>query len=158
MDIIKLEGIRFCDASSSRERLLVEEGPYKGWLCYKHPDGQWVTLREATKDEIATIKDLLPPTPEQVHAYVVETLASIREKRPRPDERGLDPTDMPTESLKPPVESKPTPGNLGEIFKEELPEYLKGLPAETKIIADQPIKAGIPMDDGFVPDDNGVPF
>ena len=66
MDIIKLEGIRFCDASSSRERLLVEEGPYKGWLCYKHPDGQWVTLREATKDEIATIKDLLPPPLEEV--------------------------------------------------------------------------------------------
>ena len=68
------------------------------------------------------------PTPEQVHAYIVETLASIREGRPRPDERGLDPTDMPTESLEPPESSKPTPGNLGEILKEELPEYLKGLP------------------------------
>lgn len=27
---------------------LIVDGPYKGWLCYKHPDGQWVTLREAT--------------------------------------------------------------------------------------------------------------
>lgn len=68
------------------------------------------------------------PTPEQVHAYIVETLASIREGRPRPDERGLDPTNMPTESLEPPESPKPTPGNLGEIIEDALPEYLKGLP------------------------------
>ena len=23
-----------------------------GWVYYKHPDGQWVTLRKATSDEI----------------------------------------------------------------------------------------------------------
>ena len=68
------------------------------------------------------------PTPEQVHAYIVETLASIREGRPRPDERGLDPTDMPTEQPLPIVESKPEPGNLGKVIEDALPEYLKGLP------------------------------
>lgn len=24
-----------------------------GWVFYKHPDGQWVTLRKATPDELA---------------------------------------------------------------------------------------------------------
>lgn len=24
----------------------------RGWLLYKHPDGQWVTLRKATDDDL----------------------------------------------------------------------------------------------------------
>lgn len=32
----------------------LEEDPGKGekWICYKHPDGQYVTLRLATKDDL----------------------------------------------------------------------------------------------------------
>jgi hypothetical protein len=26
---------------------------YYGWVFYKHPGGQWVTLRKATSDELA---------------------------------------------------------------------------------------------------------
>ena len=26
-----------------------------GWILYRHPDGQWVTLREATQDDLARI-------------------------------------------------------------------------------------------------------
>lgn len=30
---------------------------YYGWVFYKHPDGQWVTLRKATKEEIEKAKE-----------------------------------------------------------------------------------------------------
>lgn len=42
------EGIRFYDRSRG-EMILITEGHLKDWLCYRHPDGQWVTLREATE-------------------------------------------------------------------------------------------------------------
>jgi cytochrome oxidase Cu insertion factor (SCO1/SenC/PrrC family) len=29
------------------------EGRFYGWAFYKHPDGQWVTLRKANNDEIS---------------------------------------------------------------------------------------------------------
>lgn len=25
---------------------------FDGWICYRHPDGQWVTLRKATQSDI----------------------------------------------------------------------------------------------------------
>jgi hypothetical protein len=37
----------------------VTEGPYEGWLCFKHPDGQWVTLRKATDDDLETLRPIL---------------------------------------------------------------------------------------------------
>ncbi len=47
------EGIRFRDeASGSSMLLLTERGhPNEGWLCWRHPDGQWVTLRCAGREE-----------------------------------------------------------------------------------------------------------
>lgn len=46
------KGVRFYDAASDREMLLVtEEGPQKDWICWRHPDGQWVTLRKATEKD-----------------------------------------------------------------------------------------------------------
>jgi hypothetical protein len=52
------KGVRFYDVVSKRELLLVAEGePYAGWLCYRHPDGQWVTLRKATEDDRDRIAD-----------------------------------------------------------------------------------------------------
>jgi hypothetical protein len=50
------KGVRFFDGASRREMLLVDDGErYGGWLCYRHPDGQWVTLRKATDDDRARI-------------------------------------------------------------------------------------------------------
>lgn len=43
------KGWEFFDKASNREMMLIYEGPYKNWLAYKHPDGQWVTLRESTE-------------------------------------------------------------------------------------------------------------
>ena len=48
-------GIHFYDIKSKREMKLITEGSFNGWLCYKHPDGQWVTLREATKEDLAKL-------------------------------------------------------------------------------------------------------
>ena len=51
-------GAKFFDIATNREMILIEDekSSYKGWLCYKHPDGQWVTLRKATNDDIEKIK------------------------------------------------------------------------------------------------------
>ena len=49
------KGVKFYDAASKRVLLLVKEGWAEGWLCYKHPDGQWVTVREATEKEIGSV-------------------------------------------------------------------------------------------------------
>jgi hypothetical protein len=42
--------IIFATSTLDRTRVvaLIVDGPNKGWLCFKHPDGQWVSLREAT--------------------------------------------------------------------------------------------------------------
>jgi hypothetical protein len=34
-----------------RHYKIVERGEWVGWLCYKHPDGQWVSLRKLTEQE-----------------------------------------------------------------------------------------------------------
>ena len=47
--IYEPKGKRFNDRG--REMLLVEEGPWLGWICCRHPDGQWVTLRRATTED-----------------------------------------------------------------------------------------------------------
>lgn len=46
------KGYRFSDLNSKREMMLVSEGEWNGWLVYRHPDGQWVTLRKATEEDI----------------------------------------------------------------------------------------------------------
>ncbi len=48
--------LEFIDANQGQMCLmeLEEDNPHKGekWICYKHPDGQYVTLRPATKDDL----------------------------------------------------------------------------------------------------------
>jgi len=44
-------GLRFYDLRSGREMIFVHEGAWAGWLAYRHPEGQWVSLREATADD-----------------------------------------------------------------------------------------------------------
>ena len=51
------KGTRFYDLQSGREMLLVLEGPFNGWIAYRHPDGQWVTLRKATDDDLVRINE-----------------------------------------------------------------------------------------------------
>jgi hypothetical protein len=36
-----------------RKNAICIEGRFYGWAFYKHPDGQWVTIRKATDDEIS---------------------------------------------------------------------------------------------------------
>jgi hypothetical protein len=51
-------GIEFYDQATSRYMKYVypDSKHYTaGWILYKHPDGQWVTLRKATDDDIRRI-------------------------------------------------------------------------------------------------------
>jgi hypothetical protein len=66
-EIFEPAGTRFFDLATGRHMLLVAEGEsHAGWLCYRHPDGQWVTLRKATEEDRAKLaaapeKELLCP-------------------------------------------------------------------------------------------------
>jgi hypothetical protein len=42
--------MKYCYPDCPRESL-------RGWILYKHPDGQWVTLRKATDDDIRRINE-----------------------------------------------------------------------------------------------------
>ena len=55
MELGKMD-TRFYDSASNREMALIGEGSYKGWIVYKHPDGQWVTLRKATEADHSAIR------------------------------------------------------------------------------------------------------
>jgi hypothetical protein len=47
----QFSGPRFFDIRRNCVMMLVMEGHWKGWICYRHSDGNWVSLREATKDD-----------------------------------------------------------------------------------------------------------
>ena len=51
--IYEPKGIRFFDVGhGNREMIILAESErHAGWLCYRHPDGEWVTLREATAED-----------------------------------------------------------------------------------------------------------
>ncbi len=51
------KGTRFYDKASGREMKYVTEGHAKGWIVYKHPDGQWVTLRKATEEDLLALTE-----------------------------------------------------------------------------------------------------
>lgn len=52
-------GIEFYDAATGRTMKYAypeeENGGWGGWLFFKHPDGQWVSLRKATDDDLGLI-------------------------------------------------------------------------------------------------------
>lgn len=51
-------GLEFFDAASNRMlKYVYPDTPHwaAGWILYKHPDGQWVTLRKATEDDVSRI-------------------------------------------------------------------------------------------------------
>lgn len=51
------DGIEFFDAASERTmKLSTQIGHWThGWILFKHPDGQWVTLRRATAEDLAAL-------------------------------------------------------------------------------------------------------
>lgn len=51
MESYEPKGIKFYDKGSSREMMFVYEGEWADWIFYKHPDGQWVSLRKATDED-----------------------------------------------------------------------------------------------------------
>lgn len=61
------KGIEFIDLHSGRQMLLVseeeEQVSWRGWIMWRHPDGQWVSLRKATADDRLRIA-LNPPPPQ----------------------------------------------------------------------------------------------
>lgn len=55
-------GVEFYDVVGQRHMKYVTEGHHKGWIVYKHPDGQWVSFREATAKDIRAIRDAASQT------------------------------------------------------------------------------------------------
>lgn len=53
------KGVRFYDMASDREMLLIADDEpqesFRGWLCWRHREGHWVTLRKATADDLERI-------------------------------------------------------------------------------------------------------
>ncbi len=65
--------LEFYDKASDREMGLVilhvsgPLSPRTAWLVYKHPDGQWITEREATDDDIGQLRGIFGwPAEDQV--------------------------------------------------------------------------------------------
>ena len=52
-------GIEFLDCISQREMKLVTDGEWKGWIVYRHPDGQWVSLRRATEEDYSRLTEAM---------------------------------------------------------------------------------------------------
>ncbi len=52
-------GLEFYDHNSSRMMILTPDNAddFPGWIHWKHPDGQWVTLRKATDEDRKHIAD-----------------------------------------------------------------------------------------------------
>ena len=51
-------GLEFYDAGSCRTmKYVYPDTPHStaGWILYKHPDGQWVTLRKATDADVKAL-------------------------------------------------------------------------------------------------------
>ena len=81
-DTYEPAGTRFYDIAGQRSMLLVSEHEpredLRGWLLWRHPDGQWVTLRKATDDDLARVRqdfasplDDARPLPEWMRAKEV---------------------------------------------------------------------------------------
>ena len=56
-------GMVFYDAASERDMMIVADNEprteMRGWILYRHPDGQWVTLLKATDADRRAIGDAL---------------------------------------------------------------------------------------------------
>lgn len=52
-------GQEYYDKASNRIITIMEHRG-ENWLCYKHPDGQWVTLRKPTEEDIEKLENASP--------------------------------------------------------------------------------------------------
>lgn len=63
-------GVKFFSVSRNQECMLCQSGAWSGWILYKHPDGQWVSLRKATDKDMADLHNAAivdpPPTGDDV--------------------------------------------------------------------------------------------
>lgn len=59
------KGYKFFDQRRHVEMMLIYEGDWDNWIAYKHPDGQWVTLRKATDKDISALAKAMS---EQLHS------------------------------------------------------------------------------------------
>lgn len=51
-----LNGKTFC--CRTHGELMMKQWGGEMWLFFKHPDGQWVSMRKATEDDSAKVRDL----------------------------------------------------------------------------------------------------
>ena len=54
--------LKFYDAANQREMMYIYPDTKHwcaGWLLYRHPDGQWVTLRKATGADIRSMSKMV---------------------------------------------------------------------------------------------------
>lgn len=57
-EAFEVPGLEFYDWASDRMmKYVYPDTPHwcAGWILYKHPDGQWVTLRKANEEDLAKI-------------------------------------------------------------------------------------------------------
>ena len=59
--LFKPTGVEFYDNDSKREMMWIynEDEPWADWIFYKHPDGQWVSLRKISEQEKQILLKLL---------------------------------------------------------------------------------------------------
>jgi hypothetical protein len=55
-DSALLDGKTFC--CKSHGELMIKQWGDELWIFFKHPDGQWVSMRKATEDDIAKVRNL----------------------------------------------------------------------------------------------------
>jgi hypothetical protein len=79
--------IEFYDGGSSRQmKYVYPDSPHSfaGWLFYRHPDGQWVSLRKATDDDICKINAaVIRLTPRRLYMSDEQKGAVSEENRPK---------------------------------------------------------------------------
>jgi len=54
-----MSGMEFFDVASETEMKYFypeNDHPFAGWIAYKHPDGQWVSLRKASDQDLVRLK------------------------------------------------------------------------------------------------------
>ena len=61
-------GLRFADKRRGEAALTLLSGEL--WVCFRHPDGQFVTERKATEADLVTVGDLLRSATARIQALV----------------------------------------------------------------------------------------
>ncbi len=52
------DAVIFQDANRGEMMLTSQFQQGVPWICYRHPDGQWVSLRRATEDDLQRLRPL----------------------------------------------------------------------------------------------------